>query len=574
MRRRAFLNKAAARALGARSNEEALETVVASIACECAYDADPRYVAQRLAELEQGVVLPALRASARLFGALAATLEHIPLSTFGARGKRHFVGVELSVRTATNRALVLETVDCYYYALGGTQTTRDLISDANYWMTALDKDSGARAHKGFLARAEFVAVDAMYDKARAQGKRLVMCGHSLGGATVALATVLFLLRRPEAARSGLVHCVTFASPPVGNEELSRLIDSNDWSPLFTHVCAPEDRISRLLLSRPNYVHLVPPKYLLDDGQMVDKAQTDSNGEALERAHRDSVGLLRQPRGVVYVHAMKTYREKLMLALRRALSSLDENSFCSDIPHALPIHANLGPAPLLKRAIGILTKEGTRASVLISGNKIDTHTCSRTRAEIRGWSCAVTSTILDENSLLVHVAPPVLHGAPLPSDSLCSPWNHASWMPMVIGARGEFSTAFINVNIVRRTVLLVRAYEDDKSWLPAMKEVITKKHPEWNIEVCGPMKRDAIDTFISMKRGCACVHASRSDDGSMMITVRCGGTMEDDNGISASAADHRGVEKAIRTALVPMEMDALQVAMLQKYRPTFWAKAKL
>jgi hypothetical protein len=51
-------------------------------------------------------------------------------------------------------------------------------------------------------------------------------------------------------------------------------------------------------------------------------------------------------------------------------------------------------------------------------------------------------------------------------------------------------------------------------------------------------------------------------------------MEDDNGISASAADHRGVEKAIRTALVPTEMDALQVAMLQKYRPTFWAKAKL
>ena len=573
MRRRASLSKAAARALGARSNEEALETVVASIACECAYDADPRYVAQRLADLEQTVVLPALRASARFFGALAATLEHIPLGASGAHGKRHFVGVELSVRTATNRALVLETVDCYYYALGGTQTTRDLISDANYWMTTLDKDSGARAHKGFLARADLVAVDAMYDKARAQGKRLVMCGHSLGGATVVLATILFLLERPEAAHSGHVHCITFASPPVGNEELSRLIAENNWSPLFTHVCAPEDRISRLLLSRPSYVHLVPPRYLLDDGQMVDKARTDSNGETLERAHRDSVGLLRQPRGVVYVHAMKTYREKLMLTLRQALSSLDENSFRSDIPHALPIHANLGPAPLLKRAVGILTREGNRASVLISGNKIDTHTCSRTRAEIRGWSCAATSTILDENSLLVHVAPPVLHGAPLPTDSLCSPWNHASWMPMVIGARGEFSTAFINVNVIRRTILLIHVYEDDKSWLPAMKEFVAKSHPEWNIEECGPMKRDVIDAFISTKRGCICIHTVPSDEGSM-VTVRCGGGVGDDSGIMASVADHRGVEKAIRTSLVPTEMDALQAAMLRTYRPTFWAKAKL
>ena len=108
MRRRASLSKAAARALGARSNEEALETVVASIACECAYDADPRYVAQRLADLEQTVVLPALRASARFFGALAATLEHIRQQAGrAARLKRHFVGVELSVRTATNRAWCL-----------------------------------------------------------------------------------------------------------------------------------------------------------------------------------------------------------------------------------------------------------------------------------------------------------------------------------------------------------------------------------------------------------------------------------------------------------------------------------
>ena len=71
-----------------------------------------------------------------------------------------------------------------------------------------------------------------------------------------------------------------------------------------------------------------------------------------------------------------------------------------------------------------------------------------------------------------------------------------------------------------------------------------------------MKRDVIDAFISTKPGCICIHTVPSDEGSM-VTVRCGGGVGDDSGVMASVADHRGVEKAIRTSLVPTEMDALQ-----------------
>ena len=60
----------------------------------------------------------------------------------------------------------------------------------------------------------------------------------------------------------------------------------------------------------------------------------------------------------------------------------------------------------------------------------------------------------------------------------------------------------------------------------------------------------------------------------MVTVSSGGAVVDNSGIMGSVADYRGVEKAIRTSLVPSEMDALQAAMLRTYRPTFWAKAKL
>lgn len=63
----------------------------------------------------------------------------------------------------------------------------------------------ATAHRGFLARANAIDVAGLYALARRRGKRLVLCGHSLGGAVAKLCTLKLLRQLPslEVANGGL-----------------------------------------------------------------------------------------------------------------------------------------------------------------------------------------------------------------------------------------------------------------------------------------------------------------------------------------------------------------------------------
>ena len=344
-------------------------------------------------------------------------------------------------------------------------------------------------------------------------------------------------------------------PPVGDESLSRLVVDRRWTSTFTHICAPEDRISRLLLSRPGYVHFVRPKYLLEDGRIVMKELDVDDDDALQRVHRDSAGFMRAPRSVVYVHAMKTYRDRLMLTLRSALSSFDADAFVAETPRAVPMRSHLGPEPTLKSAVGVLARDGGGIVVLVRGTSIDTRTCSRTRAEAKGWLCSTTATVLGSDSLIVAVSPPALHGAPLPSDAVCSPGNHASWMPLVVGVGGDFSLAFVNVRIIPRVVIFVRSDASDASWIALQKSSLQTKQTGWIVKEVGPLKRKAIDGFVESSPGCVCVMRAVSDG----LVVREGGRDKDAIGMSVPADDVRAVEKSIRAALQSTEMDALEHA---------------
>lgn len=534
---------------------DALDVVVAALACECAYNADRERASERLGALERGVV-EVVMSSSRSGVERAYDRAVVAMGGWGRRraGTRRFAGVEFTCRGAMNRGLALETADGgFYYAFSGTQTARDVMSDANAFATRLALASGARAHRGFAARAEAVAMDAVYDaRVVGEGKRLVMCGHSLGGATAALATCMLLLRRPEATTR--VRCVTFAAPPIGDDGLRRLIADRGWSSVFTHIQMPEDRIPSILLSRgPGYVHFVDPKLLLDDGRVVTRVSLGGEDDVLMRAQKDSAGLVTQPRSAVYAHAMKTYRERLMLSLRLAVPAFDPDAFSDELPRAVPIRTHLGPAPKLERAVGVLTRDGTHALVLIRGSGIDTRTCWNASAEAKGWACSATSIVVSNEALLIDVTAPVLHGAPLPSAKVCSSSSHASWMPLVVGAGGDFSTSRVNVQIVPRTIFVVR---DDASWTEERKTTLMKKQTGWIIDEVGPIEPNLFEEFIASAHGCVIIHRAPSGG----VLVRRGGSTDSGEAVGIPEDDVKTLDKAVRVALAATEKEALAATM--------------
>lgn len=81
-------------------------------------------------------------------------------------------------------------------------------------------------------------------------KSIVITGHSLGG-TVASLSALWLLchcHLQSVSYSPSVLCITFGSPLLGNESLSRAILRERWGGNFCHVISKHDIMPRLLLA--------------------------------------------------------------------------------------------------------------------------------------------------------------------------------------------------------------------------------------------------------------------------------------------------------------------------------------
>ncbi|GAV70759.1 Lipase_3 domain-containing protein [Cephalotus follicularis] len=106
-------------------------------------------------------------------------------------------------------------------------------------------------HRGFLGRANGIPALELYRLAEKKKRKLVLCGHSLGGAVAALATLAIL--RVIAASSSLrenekvqVKCITFSQPPVGNAALRDYVNRKGWQHYFKTYCIPEDLVPRIL----------------------------------------------------------------------------------------------------------------------------------------------------------------------------------------------------------------------------------------------------------------------------------------------------------------------------------------
>ena len=221
-----------------------------------------------------------------------------------------------------HRYLVADGPGAVYLAFAGTQDARP--PHGRRYLDPASRRSSSSAprlmvHRGFAARAGATraSIAAAWRAARAR-QRLVLCGHSLGGAVAALAALTLPLELDHLDRDDRVApqpgktllCAAFAAPPVGDESTRRYVERRGWTRAFINVCAPgrraaspphprsprgavtssdagaaaggapraraardpsEHRRRRALRGRslrPKYAHLVPPHRLHRGGRVV------------------------------------------------------------------------------------------------------------------------------------------------------------------------------------------------------------------------------------------------------------------------------------------------------------------
>ncbi|KAL2932738.1 Protein EDS1 [Bienertia sinuspersici] len=139
------------------------------------------------------------------------------------------------------------------------------------------------AHRGFMTRAKEIPAWELYKLAQKKKRKLVLCGHSLGGAVAALATLAIL--RALAVSSPLkdnenvqVKCITFSQPPVGNAALRDYVDQKGWHHYFKTYCIPEDVIPRFL-SPAYFDHYNATQTSPIDGSAA-SSSTDNQGSGM------------------------------------------------------------------------------------------------------------------------------------------------------------------------------------------------------------------------------------------------------------------------------------------------------
>ncbi|KAJ7945119.1 Lipase-like PAD4 [Quillaja saponaria] len=79
-------------------------------------------------------------------------------------------------------------------------------------------------------------------------KSVVITGHSMGGTTASLCALWLLSYLQSISSSMSVICITFGSPLLGNESLSRAIVRERWGGNFCHVVSKHDIMPRLLFA--------------------------------------------------------------------------------------------------------------------------------------------------------------------------------------------------------------------------------------------------------------------------------------------------------------------------------------
>ena len=235
-------------------------------AAVCAALAVPTFAAAR--DVVNALAVSEAAYTAHERGGAEAAVAMSAMQRLWPPGLLTITSLQPSAATAAHRFVVGAAPDALVVGFMGTSDARDAVADAYLLQEAVLWGEGAggggghgdarplpdapAAHRGFLARARSVPADALAAAAAARGARLVLAGHSLGGA-VAQLVALRLLQAGEAAGGGEdnhaaldVTCVSFAAPALGNAALAAHVADRGWDGRFSNLTFADDLVPRML----------------------------------------------------------------------------------------------------------------------------------------------------------------------------------------------------------------------------------------------------------------------------------------------------------------------------------------
>ncbi|KAL0028002.1 hypothetical protein WJX79_009904 [Trebouxia sp. C0005] len=246
--------------------------------------------------------------------------------------------LQWSLPHVPHRYLLAEDNDALYVSFIGTKQRRDIMTNANIMQEnlwpdlpiAADSQEVPAAHTGFLNRARGVPIQELYQLAKKLNKRLVLTGHSLGGA-IALLCTLDLLHSLVDEPNLKLTCVGFATPAVGNAALAEYVKNKGWQKYITNYLVPEDVVTRLLPPRPATTaqsadqsadQAAGPAHPALWASLADNFSSSSEAEkaaAVVEVMDSVVQQRREQLGRLWMHRMPTYRARFHQIFYAALS---------------------------------------------------------------------------------------------------------------------------------------------------------------------------------------------------------------------------------------------------------------